>query len=127
MASLAGVAATAAIILGGIALVSGIGHWVAVTTKAVAEGRGYDVRLADMLAIGFLPVSLGAAMIGGGWLAGHDPRLGLTVAASAATLFTLVLLLLWPALTTGPEGSLPGTALGLAAFAAEAVLAWLAR
>ncbi len=113
----------AAFLLGAVAALSGVAHWVAVTTKAVAEDRGYDVRLADMLAIGFLPVTAGAVMLLGAWRGGAG---GLRLAGTASALLAILLIVLWPALTTGPEGSKPGTAVGLAAFAAEAVLAWWA-
>lgn len=113
----------AAFILGGVALVSGLGHWVAVTTKAIAEERGYDVRLADMLAIGFLPVLAGGVMLLG---AGRGGPGGLRLAGTASAVFSIIIVALWPALTTGPEGSKPGTAIGLVGFVAEAILAWWA-
>lgn len=112
-----------AFVMGGVALVAGLGHWVAVTTKAVAEGRGYDIRLADMLAIGVLPVAAGLVMLLGAWRGGAD---GLRVSGIGSGAFSLVIVLLWPALTAPPEGSTWGTAVGLVGFAGETLLAWWA-
>lgn len=117
----------AAFLLGAVAFVAGLGHWVAVTVKAMSEDRGYDLRLADMLAIGFLPVGLGAMMLWGAWLAQRGDPFGLTLAALGATVFSLVIVVLWPGLTAPPEGSMIGTALGLVGFVATVVLNWMAK
>jgi hypothetical protein len=127
MPGLRGVATAAALLLGSLAALGGIGHWIAVTIKAFSEGRGYDVRLGDMLAIGFLPFILGAAMVAGAALAGRDPATGMALAAISSGLLAIVLVVLWRTIFTGPEGSVAGGTLVVVAFMAEAVVAWLAR
>lgn len=127
MPEIADIARNAGFGLGAIAAVSGVAHWIAVTVTAVSEHRGYDARLGNLLVIGLLPVGLGIAMVAGSAWASSDRAAGLTLIAAAAGLFTLVLVVLWPGLSTGPNGSAPGTAAGIAGFAALAVLAWVAR
>ncbi len=127
MTDLRAIATPASFILGAVALISGIGHWVAVTITAFSERGGYDARLGMLLVIGILPVACGAAMMVGANVASDRPSLGLGIIALASSLFALVLVALWPGLTKGPGGSTVGTAIGIVAFGAEAVVAWFAR
>ena len=127
MPELADVARTAGFGLGAVAAVAGLAHQIAVTMVAYSERGGYDLRLATLLAIGILPITLGIAMVWGAAVAAEEPMQGFTIVAGASGLFSLVIIILWPGLTTGPSGSLAGTAIGLVAFAAETVLAWLSR
>ena len=122
-----GAAITGAWLAGGVALVAGIGHWVASATVAFGERGGLDARFGMMLLIGLLPAGAGALMLYGAWKAGGDASAGLTVVAVAGAVFTASLIALFPKLSAPPNGSAWGTAVGLAGFAAESVLAWMAR
>jgi len=124
---LQGAAVMMAYVLGAVAFISGIAHWVAVTMVAYGEGRGYDARLGNLLVIGIIPVVCGAAAVAGAMMASNNPRLGFGLAAAASGLMALVLVLLLPGLTKGPGGSTMGTVIGIIGYAAGASLAFMAR
>lgn len=127
MVTLRGVAVTGAFILGGLAMAGAIGHWIGVTLKAIEEHRGYDVRLGDMLAIGLLVFVLGGAMVVGAWQAGQLGGRGLLLASAGSALLALLLIVLWPVVFTGPEGSVLGGLLTVMVYGAEAIAAFSAR
>ncbi len=110
-----------------MALLSGVGHWIAVTMVAFGERGGFDARLARLLAIGFLPVGCGAVMLYGAWRVGADTAVGLGIASLASGIMAATLIALWQSLSTGPNGSAIGTGIGIALFAAESVAAWFVR
>lgn len=108
-------------------MVGAIGHWIGVTLKALEENRGYDVRLGDILAIGLLVFALGVAMVVGAWQARQQGAGGLALASAASAFFAVLLVVLWPVVFTGPEGSVIGGTLTVMFYSAEAVAAFVAR
>lgn len=113
-------------VLGGLSVAGAVGHWFGVVGKALAENRGYDLRLGDMLAIGMLPFLLGAAMLAGAWHARQDAAWGLGLAGTAAGAMAVLLLVLWRTIFVGEFASPLGGSLTVLAFAVVATLDWRA-